>query len=64
MIVSIPEYKYIEKFEISDEIISSNSYYIIRDAKMNSRKYDICNVNVHRTPYVKHLKSKKHIENM
>ena len=30
---------------------------------MNSRKCDICNVDVHRGFYVKHLRSKKHIEN-
>ena len=29
---------------------------------MNSCKCDICNVNVHRASYVKHLKSKKHLE--
>ena len=31
---------------------------------MNSRKCDVCNVDVHRASYVKHLKSKKHRENM
>ena len=31
---------------------------------MNSRKCDICNVDVHRASYSKHLKSKKHIENI
>ena len=31
---------------------------------MNSRKCDICNVDVHRASYVKHLKIKKHLENM
>ena len=31
---------------------------------MNSRKCDICNVDVHRASYIKHLRSKKHIENM
>ena len=30
----------------------------------NSRKCDICNVNVHRASYVKHLRSKKHSENL
>ena len=29
---------------------------------MNSRKCDICNVDVHRASYVKHLKSKKYIK--
>ena len=29
---------------------------------MNSRKCTICNVDVHRASYVKHLKSKKHLE--
>ena len=31
---------------------------------MNSRKCDICNIDVHRASYVKHLRSKKHIENI
>ena len=31
---------------------------------MNSRRCEICNVYVHRASYVKHLRSKKHIENM
>ena len=30
---------------------------------MNSRKCEICNVDVHRASYVKRLRSKKHIEN-
>ena len=30
---------------------------------MNSRKYDVCNVDVHKASYVKHLRSKKHLEN-
>ena len=30
---------------------------------MNSRKCEICNNNVHRASYVKHLGSKKHLEN-
>ena len=30
---------------------------------MNSRKCEICNVDVHRASYIKHLRSKKHIEN-
>ena len=29
---------------------------------MNSRNCDVCNVDVHRASYVKHLKSKKHLE--
>ena len=29
---------------------------------MNSRKCDICNIEVHRASYVKHLRSKKHLE--
>ena len=45
------------------KIISINSYYINRDAKMNRRKCEVCNVDVHRTSYVKHLRSKKHLEN-
>ena len=31
---------------------------------MNSRKCEICSVDVHRTSYIKHLRSKKHIENI
>ena len=31
---------------------------------MNSRRCEICNVAVHRASYMKHLRSKKHIENM
>ena len=31
---------------------------------MNSRKCEICNVDVHRVSYMKHLRSKKHLENM
>ena len=30
----------------------------------NSRTCEICNVNVHRASVVKHLRSKKHLENM
>ena len=33
------------------------------DAKMNSRKYEICNIDVHRASYQKHLRSRKHLEN-
>ena len=29
---------------------------------MNSRKCEICNVDVHRATCIKHLRSKKHIE--
>ena len=32
------------------------------DAKKNSRKCDICKIDVHRASYVKHLKSKKYLE--
>ena len=31
---------------------------------MNSRRCEICNVEVHRASYMKHLRSKKHLENM
>ena len=31
---------------------------------MSSRRCDFCNVDVHRASYAKHLRSKKHIENM
>ena len=30
---------------------------------MNSRKREICNVNVHRASLAKHFRSKKHLEN-
>ena len=30
---------------------------------MSSRKCDICNIDVQRASYVKHLRSKKHLEN-
>ena len=30
----------------------------------NSRTCEICSVNVHRASFVKHLRSKKHLENM
>ena len=30
---------------------------------MNSRKCEICNVDVHRASYAKHMRSKKHLEN-
>ena len=30
---------------------------------MNSRKCEVCNIDVHRASYVKHLRSKKHNEN-
>ena len=30
----------------------------------NSRTCEICNINVHRKSFVKHLRSKKHLENM
>ena len=29
----------------------------------SSRTCNVCNVNVHRAGFVKHLKSKKHLEN-
>ena len=29
---------------------------------MNIRKCDVCNIDIHRASYVKHLRSKKHIE--
>ena len=31
---------------------------------MTSRKCDICNVDVHRASFVKHLRSKKDLENL
>ena len=35
-----------------------------RDVKMNSRKCENCKIDVHRASYVKHLRSKKHLENI
>ena len=29
---------------------------------MNSRKCEVCNVDVHKASYIKHLRSEKHIE--
>ena len=31
---------------------------------MNSRRCEICNVDIHRASYIKHLRSKKHLENI
>ena len=31
---------------------------------MNSRKCELCNIDAHRASYVKHLRSKKHLENI
>ena len=31
---------------------------------MNSRNCEICNVDVHRASFVKHMRSKKHLENI
>ena len=31
---------------------------------MNSSKCDVCSIDVHRAPYVKDMRSKKHLENM
>ena len=31
---------------------------------MNSRKREVCNADVHRASYQKHLRSKKHLENI
>ena len=31
---------------------------------MNSCKCEVCNVDVHRASYIKHLRCKKHMENM
>ena len=45
------------------EIISNNSYYENRDAKMNSRKCDVCKTDVHRISYAKHLRIKKYLDN-
>ena len=31
---------------------------------MSSRKCDVCNIDVHRASYMKHLRTKKHRENI
>ena len=31
---------------------------------MNRRKCEVCNVDVHRASHIKHLRSKKHLENI
>ena len=31
---------------------------------MNSRKCFVCNIDVHRASYIKHVRSKKHLENI
>ena len=33
------------------------------DAKVNIRKCEICEIDIHRASYVKHLRSKYHLEN-
>ena len=30
---------------------------------MNNRNCEVCNINVHRASYAKHLRSKYHLEN-
>ena len=30
----------------------------------NSRTCEVCNANVHRASFIKHLRSKKHLENI
>ena len=54
----------VEKYEVSYKSFQVNSYNINRDANMNSRKCEICNVDVHRPSFIKHLRSKKHTENI
>ena len=34
------------------------------DAKINSRRCDVCNIDTHRASYIKHSRSKKHLENI
>ena len=38
-------------------------FYLNRDAKVNSRKCDVCNIDVQRASYAKHLRSKNLLEN-
>ena len=56
--------KLVEKNGVSNKSFQVISYYINRDAKMNSRRCEICNVDFHRASYMKHLRSKKHLENI
>ena len=44
-------------------IISILLSYIKRDAKTNSRKCDVCNIDIYRASYAKHLRSKRHLQN-
>ena len=37
--------------------------YKKRGKKMNSRKCDVCNIDVHSASFAKHLRSKQHIDN-
>ena len=53
-----------KKFEILNKSFQVISFYINRDAKINSRKCEVCNVDVHRASYIKHLRSKKRLENI
>ena len=44
-------------------IISKNSYNINGDAKVNSRKCEVFNIDVHRASFVKHLRGKTYLNN-
>ena len=39
---------------------SNSSCYVNRDAKMKSRKCEICIIDVNRASFAKHLRSKNH----
>ena len=54
---------YLKKM-IFKSIIPIKSYYVNRHAKMTIRRCEICNVDVYRASYNKHLRSKKHTENI
>ena len=41
---------------------SISSYLLNKDTKMNSRRCDICNIDVQRASCAEHLRSEKHLE--
>ena len=53
-----------EKIEVSKTINPKFLYFINMETQLKkSRRCDSCYIDVHRTSRVKHLKSKKHLEN-
>ena len=55
---------YLLCFYWKGNFISINYYYIKRRKLENSRTCEICDVKVHRASFVKHLRSRKHLENI